>query len=605
MTLFWSLFKGSVLGLVLGAVGIIVLTLAFPRGDIATPPVAPQTDIVAGNVETREVEPVNEIASDAVARNENDVETPEPDSLTQAQEPNRQIVDSTPAALPDVQLDLSVPDVPVTVPDVDVAASPETPVFPNPQSRTPEVPISERDVLVSTEPSTPPAAVIVQEDDEDTQVEVVVVEEPSDGANNEEDAVAQATPSPSATNTFEEPADLQIAQAGTIPDIADQPSDPVSTSEVATLAEAAATPDARLSDDLALPANVPDIVADTAETRVVEEIERPELPAVAQAAPEVSLPAGLSENELPPTEPETPLLRISEPAIPRQSAEEAVQAQAEAPTAPPPVVRRLLDRDAEIASLPSGSNGIRINRIRTAPTEEAAPEPDSEPEVSATPASDALNAFAKDFENPDALPLLSVLLIDDGSDNSTIGAENLPVTVVLDAAKQGVADRMAELRSNGIEVAKTVGLPVGATASDIEIALEASAASLTEVVAYVDVAGVAQNNRNAVSQFLNSAAERGQGMVIFGGGLNSGLDAAEAAGVPAAQIYRDLTDARQSADALSRFFAQAAFQARQNGSVILVARLNAETLTALAEFAQTPRGKQVALAPLSAVLKAQ
>ena len=55
---------------------------------------------------------------------------------------------------------------------------------------------------------------------------------------------------------------------------------------------------------------------------------------------------------------------------------------------------------------------------------------------------------------------------------------------------------------------------------------------------------------------------------------------------------------------IRRFLDQAAFRAGQEGSVIMVGRLRPDTITALVIWVSSERVRGVALAPVSAVLKA-
>ena len=97
-------------------------------------------------------------------------------------------------------------------------------------------------------------------------------------------------------------------------------------------------------------------------------------------------------------------------------------------------------------------------------------------------------------------------------------------------------------------------------------------------------------------------ADEGLGFASLASGLTTGLRAATAAGVPAAEVYRDLDSEGQDARVIRRSLAQAAFRARPEGRVVRVGRVRAETISALTLWAGANRAGQVALAPLSAVL---
>ena len=103
---------------------------------------------------------------------------------------------------------------------------------------------------------------------------------------------------------------------------------------------------------------------------------------------------------------------------------------------------------------------------------------------------------------------------------------------------------------------------------------------------------------------MAALASDGRGLVTKSQGLNSALREAESEGVPAGVIYRDLDGDGQDARVIRRFLDQAAFRARQNDGVILLARMRQETIDALDAWNEANRAGQVALAPLSTVLLA-
>ena len=76
-------------------------------------------------------------------------------------------------------------------------------------------------------------------------------------------------------------------------------------------------------------------------------------------------------------------------------------------------------------------------------------------------------------------------------------------------------------------------------------------------------------------------------------------------GVPAAAIFRDFDNKDQTPTVIRRFLDQAAFKAGIEGSVIMLGRMRPETISALLVWGLQDRATQVALAPISAVLKSQ
>lgn len=615
------------LGLVLGGFWIVVLAMLFPRDLPTTAPATPLTEgpAVASADDTAEVPdaPTTMAEGDAGPQS-----TTAPSVQATSSTGVIALAETEPAALPDVEMAAPEPDLPPEPQVADVAAEDESPVFPNPQSRAPATPLAERDIVVSTEPATPAAPVIVEDDlPQDATIEVVVVE-----------ADEAVTANPAQTNetavedvAMEAPAATE--EAGSVPDDESAPAVGDSVPALADVEVAAVAPDVtdaanapsalaqpEVSEDVSVAqSNVDDAVATVQSDLVLSDVpteialadditQQPEPPSATEEANDLT---GTDETQAPDvvasTDEPAVLEEPQELNVPDADVAELPTASGEVSETPSeaPVVVSLLNRDTTAAALPTGNSGIRINRIRSTETvvEEATPA-EVEPEQPTA----ALEAYAVTFENPQSLPLIAVTLIDNGaiSDAATALADvNLPVTIVLDSAKSDANARMTSYRAAGLEVAGTVALPDGATASDAAIALEAGRLNLPEAIAYVDVAGVAQNNRELVAQFALTAAEMGQGLVIGGQSLNSGLGGAQALGVPVGEIYRDLAVAQQDARVLERFLAQAAFQARQEDAVVLVGELNVETLDALRNFLDTPRGKQIALAPLSAVLALQ
>ena len=85
-------------------------------------------------------------------------------------------------------------------------------------------------------------------------------------------------------------------------------------------------------------------------------------------------------------------------------------------------------------------------------------------------------------------------------------------------------------------------------------------------------------------------------------GLNGASQSASSAGIPIAAIDRDLDPDGQNAMVIRRFLSQAAFNARQQNEVVVLARLRPDTVTALQIWAQQDRAKSLNLVPISAIL---
>lgn len=295
-----------------------------------------------------------------------------------------------------------------------------------------------------------------------------------------------------------------------------------------------------------------------------------------------------------------PLVTSPEDATPDQPAGLPSAEPAPAPVEPPG--RVALTGGDGLPVVEAGST-VRINRPRldTAPTQETRAE--------AQPAVPALHRFAAAFEPPaETLPLLAVVLIDNGT---LAGAEDvvasLPfaVSIALDPAREGAAETMAKWRAKGVEVLAIAALPSGAQPVDAAVNIEAIVRTLPEAVAVLDMGSGGLGGGSAVGpQVLARLAQDGRGALIPGGGLGTGLREAEAAGVPALAVLRDIDGAGQDRQVVGRFLDDAARRAEQEGRIVVLGRLRPETLTALALWGNARRAQGVTMAPVSAALRA-
>ncbi|HKK86552.1 MAG TPA: divergent polysaccharide deacetylase family protein, partial [Roseovarius sp.] len=100
--------------------------------------------------------------------------------------------------------------------------------------------------------------------------------------------------------------------------------------------------------------------------------------------------------------------------------------------------------------------------------------------------------------------------------------------------------------------------------------------------------------------------DSGHGVVMHPKGLNTAQKLLSREGVSAASVFRDFDAKGQQATVIRRFLDQAAFKAGQEEvGVIMLGRMRAETVSALLLWGLQDRASRVALAPVSAVLKAE
>ena len=217
--------------------------------------------------------------------------------------------------------------------------------------------------------------------------------------------------------------------------------------------------------------------------------------------------------------------------------------------------------------------------------------------------------FARPFDNPENKPAFAIVLIDEGDaalDRAALATLPFPVTFALDPTDPKVADHAAIYRGAGQEVAMlATGLPAGAQAADVEVALSAMSSALPEAVAVMDLPSRAfQADRPLATLVVPVVGAGGRGLVTWDQGLNAADQVARREDIPAAVAFRDLDGAGESAPVIRRYLDRAAFKAAQEGRVTVVGRARPETVAVLLEWAVEGRAATVALAPLTAVLSA-
>lgn len=260
---------------------------------------------------------------------------------------------------------------------------------------------------------------------------------------------------------------------------------------------------------------------------------------------------------------------------------------------------------------------VRINRLptlgggdtpeTTAPVEDPPQTvPATEPEAAGSP----LERYRVAFEAPEGKPLMAVILMDEGVDlsDNAVGLEAIkalpyPVSFAVNALLPDAAERMAAYRSAGFEVLAGIDLPAGATAADAEVNLSVALEKLPQIIGIFEGTSTGvQTTPTAGRQVAQILAQTGHGFVTQNRGLNTVQKLAAREGVPARVVFRDLDGKGQSEVVIRRFMDQAAFRAGQDGGVIMLGRLRAETLAALLSWSLQDRSGTVAMAPVSAVL---
>jgi uncharacterized protein len=270
----------------------------------------------------------------------------------------------------------------------------------------------------------------------------------------------------------------------------------------------------------------------------------------------------------------------------------------------PTVTPNAADADAD---LPQAGNKVTVNRLPTANSGDQV-----QADASPLPILRPIDLYAQTFVNEDQKPLMSILLIDQGSDleGGEVGIAALrsfpyPISFAVDVTLPDAAARMEIYRAEGFEVLAMVDLPEGAEPSDAETTLAVAFQRMPQVVGVLEGQGAGlQHNRDVSDQVTQILAQGGYGLVSQDKGLNTMPKLAVKEGVPAAPIFRDFDSKGQTPTVIRRFLDQAAFKAGIEGSVIMLGRMRPETISALLVWGLQDRAGQVALAPISAVLLA-
>ncbi|MEJ6401716.1 divergent polysaccharide deacetylase family protein [Yoonia sp. 2307UL14-13] len=412
-------------------------------------------------------------------------------------------------------------------------------------------------------------------------------------APSEPDAEIAATPAPVETVPDDAVDGDQPARA---PAIAEGGAEP-------TLAPGAVAEQPAIDDLLAGLQN-PDNTL-TAEPETVDEIGRnladradPEVAEESRAAPVAPEAAPIFDEAVIAPEAREP----AEPVAPSSS-----EIVVEEPTEPEIVAEAAPETVAEPAAETPQSDtsvGVRVNRPGADPTPAPAATTDEIQTEASSEDAPAILRYATPFENPTDLPLINLLLLDDGRvPSADVVALDFPVTVILDPLAPDAALRMKAYRDAGIEVGLRAGLPQGATPSDVEITMEAALAALPEaVVLYSDGEDGVQASRSVADQVVQILAVEGRGFVAVQKGFGNALRFAEQSDVPASEITRNLDELGENEAAIGRALDQTAFRARQSGDAVVVAETSTYMLSALRSWALQNDGGQLRLAPVTAVL---
>ncbi|OYX44304.1 MAG: hypothetical protein B7Z02_06015 [Rhodobacterales bacterium 32-67-9] len=630
--------RGYLFGLLIGAfasvLGLSGASLMLPP--TSGPATVPDAAEVAGNDPTAPVE----LADDAEPTGSGTVESPTEVAAAVVPEP-------------------VVEPEPVVAPEPEPAAEPEPVVEPS----TVPVPVAEPEPEPEPEPEAAANADAVTEAPAEVESTATVPETPevevpagSEFARaklDEDPVLPAAEPAPA---TAESPVVAQ-PEAEVAPRLAEV--SPAAVPEGQSLAPAApAAPDAApaIADAPAAESAVPvppaseatapvletDATADTAPDIVIAEAAPAPTPAVEPvtepaAEPATTQPAPASDPAPEPAAPEPVATEpvATEPAasVPEATAEISpsdITPAADAPaTDGGPVILDIAPRapigasDAPQPGFRQAVPGVKVNRLPTvggeapavdvpgteAETFSPAPIPEIVLDTPALPDEEmAVARFAARFDNPEAKPLLSVIIEDIGEEDGGVGPDALaaigrPLTIAIDPERPDAAARAAVYRLAGHEVAILApDLPAGATASDLEISYQSYVQVLPESVALLGVPDSSfQTDRRIAQHLVALLAADGRGLVSYARGLNPARQAAAGEGLPHADVYRDLDSGGENAATVTRYLDRAAFEAARQGKVVVTGTSAVDTVAALQDWIAAG-AKDTAVGPVSAAM---
>lgn len=593
--------SGSFWGLVIGGVAVAGASL------VTAPPVIDAANDAAPAVAlTPDVSPT---AEPDVAAAPQEAETPAPSQAPTVIETVSKVTPAPPPAIlappaaPEtnaVVADVTTPPAPTPVEDTADAAEVAEPVLPDVTAAAP--------VVSSVEIADPAAPETPQTPAELTQTEPAPVPAPAPTAIVAADQSSPVNIAPETAPALQP----EIADSGQL--IA--PPQPPETTALAATSESPVlptpqsqppqplVPEASIALDTTPAADPSSLPAATDEAP--QESAAPADPAAAPDVASVTDPAPLVPQR--PLAPAAPSSGDATPDV--QIVVTAPEADEDA-TGSTEIVS--LVQAPAVSVLPSGNGNVRVNRLTgggstIAPSESvAAPQDDTTAPQDVADEADAsaFDRYAASSENPDNLPEMAVVLIDDSAFDGAVAAVagiGFPVSVMLDPSAENAVERMKSYRAAGIEVGLLAKLPVAATASDVAVFYEAALGVLPETAVALDVVTDTQAEPEVLNQTVAALAEEGRGLITVPRGLNSAQRAAESEGLPSGAIFRFLDENDQDARVIQRFLDQAAFRARQTSGVILLGQVRGETIVALTQWGAANRAGQVVVVPVTAVM---
>jgi uncharacterized protein len=215
---------------------------------------------------------------------------------------------------------------------------------------------------------------------------------------------------------------------------------------------------------------------------------------------------------------------------------------------------------------------------------------------------------------PDGRPLIGLVLLDlanDPESEAAILALPMPITVALPPFAEDAPRRARAYAAAGHEVVLTLDeVPGLARASDLEVLFDSWLTAFPDVIGVIDTqAADARRARSLAPELIPILRDLGLGLIAPERGLSPLLNAARGGGVAEAGLYRTLDGGDMDTAALGRILDRVAFEARRQGRLAVVGRVDhAATRAAVAAWlspeAAAGRAGQVQTVPVGVLLRA-
>lgn len=277
------------------------------------------------------------------------------------------------------------------------------------------------------------------------------------------------------------------------------------------------------------------------------------------------------------------------------------QQPATLPATDPPDSLPVIESSSDLPPAPDPEGGEDGNSAAEGATSESPPAP-------AQPDDDRpITRFAAAFQNPEAKPVLAVVLIDTGEpdlDRAELVALPFQVSFALDPRNPAAAEYAAVYRAAGREVIMlATGIAEDAAAADVERAFRSMNEQLPQAVAVMDLGRAAfQNDRALSAVVVPVIGAQGRGLLTWEKRVNIADQVARREDIASAVIFRDLAMGGGDRAAAKRTLDRAAFKAGKDGKVVVAGIVSTELVAALLEWSVEGRAGAVALGPVTAAM---